>query len=592
MDLLEFRAGNPSIPSDVIVGRIHLLVDRYRKSGVDTREPVRATQTQPPVAQTSQSEQFSSGDQLAQSILHMKQIRGRDFDEPTDQEKANTAAKKSPPKTLFPVEHPPNPGEKNRGVVSAATSERACSNFAQRHARASRLLSGTTLLCMLAVPTYMCAADLAQFVAPFAERIRRLRIVWDATRPYGYMALLRFQTPDDAVLFAMEYDEKLFSEAFGQERCRVLPVERVEYHHATQQRSDFIASLAALNDHRSGDVVEWGEPSSKDEERGRWEEWPTCPVCLDRLDLESIVTGLCNHSLHTTCLARWSDPSCPVCRFVATDMPSAKAACEVCHVQTQLWICLVCGHVGCGRYVQHHALAHYRSTHHVFCMEIQSGRVWDYCSDSYVHRVLLNDPDGKHAVLETPTESEAHASPATTGSRGNATRNTLPSSSNRSVTEHEEEQTQLFAATVASKVDSLSQEYELLLFSQLESQRIWFEAKAAELEDIWSRRVRELEQQLQIYRRSGAPPAEEQCHQSESNEMSLKMLRELNERLLRDASTWRERVERLQRERDELADQVNDLLQHIEAGAKISTKSDAGMSVRVEARRFRRRSKP
>ncbi|KAK4531894.1 hypothetical protein CCYA_CCYA10G2751 [Cyanidiococcus yangmingshanensis] len=589
--LLNFRAGNPSIPSDIIVGRIHLLVSRRQPKEDTSEERTNPFQMEPPIALSRESTDTSLGDCIAQSILSTKQSQQRIVGESDNQVKNDPGPAGQSLDRSISMEHQASISDKVLSAPSAPTRGGSCSDFAQRHAKASRLFSGTTLLCMLAVPTYMCAADLAQFVAPFAGRIRRIRIVWDATRPNAYMVLLRFHTPDDAVLFGMEYDEKRFSEALGEERCRVLPVDRVEYCCAAEQRSRMVASLVVPPEHDSGDFVERDEPSSKEEDSGHLEEWPNCPVCLDRLDLESIMTGLCNHSLHTGCLARWSDPSCPVCRFVAIATPPVETACEVCHVQKQLWICLVCGHVGCGRYVQHHALAHYRSTHHVFCMEIQSGRVWDYSSDSYVHRVLLNEPDGKHAVLETSSKSEASSSVATAGLGRSSMRSTAVGSSSRNLMEHDEERTQLFAATVASKVDSLSQEYELLLFSQLESQRIWFEAKTAELEDTWSKRVRELEQQLQIYRKSGHSSVDDQ-HRTDLSKTNVGMLRELNERLLRDASVWREQVERLQRERDELAEQVNDLLQHIEACAKISTKSSAGVSVRVEARRSRRRPKP
>lgn len=45
-------------------------------------------------------------------------------------------------------------------------------------------------------------------------------------------------------------------------------------------------------------------------------ELPTCPVCLERLDvhISGIITTVCNHVFHSDCLQRWGDTSCPVCR--------------------------------------------------------------------------------------------------------------------------------------------------------------------------------------------------------------------------------------------------------------------------------------
>jgi BRCA1-associated protein len=38
-------------------------------------------------------------------------------------------------------------------------------------------------------------------------------------------------------------------------------------------------------------------------------ELPTCPVCLERMDesVDGILTILCNHAFHSSCLAKWGD---------------------------------------------------------------------------------------------------------------------------------------------------------------------------------------------------------------------------------------------------------------------------------------------
>ena len=95
-----------------------------------------------------------------------------------------------------------------------------------------------------------------------------------------------------------------------------------------------------------------------------------------------MVTIVCDHSFHCECLRRWSDSSCPVCRHVSDDSQS-KTACEVCGTTDSLWICLVCGHVGCGRYTGCGAGVHHNTaTDHSFAMELATQRVWDYKGDS------------------------------------------------------------------------------------------------------------------------------------------------------------------------------------------------------------------
>jgi len=50
----------------------------------------------------------------------------------------------------------------------------------------------------------------------------------------------------------------------------------------------------------------------------------------------------------------------------------------VCGAVEDLWICLICGHVGCGRYTSEHAQRHYLETHHNYAMALSDNRVWDY----------------------------------------------------------------------------------------------------------------------------------------------------------------------------------------------------------------------
>ncbi|CAB4406262.1 unnamed protein product [Rhizophagus irregularis] len=104
-------------------------------------------------------------------------------------------------------------------------------------------------------------------------------------------------------------------------------------------------------------------------------ELPTCPVCLERMDasVTGLLTILCQHTFHCDCLSKWGDSSCPVCRY------SQK----------------LCGNIGCGRYQEAHAYHHYKETFHLYALELETQRVWDYAGDGYVHRLIQNKTDGK-----------------------------------------------------------------------------------------------------------------------------------------------------------------------------------------------------
>ncbi|GAB5353982.1 hypothetical protein AAMO2058_000080600 [Amorphochlora amoebiformis] len=58
------------------------------------------------------------------------------------------------------------------------------------------------------------------------------------------------------------------------------------------------------------------------------------------------------------------------------------------------WICLVCGHIGCGRFQQSHAVRHFETTGHRFSLFLKSEAIWDYEGDGYVHRLLRHKTNG------------------------------------------------------------------------------------------------------------------------------------------------------------------------------------------------------
>ena len=129
-----------------------------------------------------------------------------------------------------------------------------------------------------------------------------------------------------------------------------------------------------------------------------------------------------------------------------TNTDSNLNECNICRSDVNLWICLICGSVGCGRYDAAHAFMHYQQTSHCFAMDLTTQRVWDYASDGYVHRIMQNKTDGK--LMDLPSAVEDY-------DNGYADNDSVP----------------------RDKLDSMSLEYTHLLTSQLDSQRLYFEEK-------------------------------------------------------------------------------------------------------------------
>ncbi|CAH8567985.1 unnamed protein product [Heterobilharzia americana] len=142
-------------------------------------------------------------------------------------------------------------------------------------------------------------------------------------------------------------------------------------------------------------------------------------VCLERLDepVQGILTTiLCNHTFHDGCISRVEDTICPVCRYVQSPEMLADGQCADCDIRENLWICLICGRVGCGRYGQKHAQLHFEETGHTFALELGKTLVWDYADDAYVHRLAVNHEDGKLVQLGAK-EVEARAEAALSAAR-------------------------------------------------------------------------------------------------------------------------------------------------------------------------------
>lgn len=261
-------------------------------------------------------------------------------------------------------------------------------------------------VCILSVPSLMCCQDLLSFTAAYHSELKHVRIV-KGSSPNTYMALLTFRTPQAVENFYRSFNGIPFNYLEPEWCCHLV----------------FVSKIETLSETEGGGMA----PASHT-------ELPTCSVCLERMDesVDGILTIMCNHSFHGNCLGKWGDSSCPVCRYVQTPEPTDESMCVECKARESLWICLICGHIGCGRYVHGHAYQHYVDTHHCYSMQLGSNRVWDYVGDNFVHRLLQNQDDGK-----------------------------LVQSSN--------------CQEKSEKASSEQLEYTYLLTSQLESQRLYYE---------------------------------------------------------------------------------------------------------------------
>ncbi|KAI0372743.1 zf-UBP-domain-containing protein [Pilatotrama ljubarskyi] len=477
--------------------------------------------------------------------------------------------------------------------AEASASAAATQSEESGGASQKNIESDDVTLAVLAVPSWMTPSDFLTFVAPAADGIAHLRMIRDSA-PNRSIVVMKFRDPANAAEFVEAYNGKQFN-SMEPETCHVVRV---------------LSIAIDVDDPISENISRIGSTRVS----GAY-ELPTCPVCLERMDaaVTGLVTVPCSHTFHCACLSKWGDSRCPVCRYSQTLLSShptspntsrtsrpipfapslssgERTQCADCGSTTNLWICLICGNIGCGRYGRAHAHAHYVSTTHLYALELETQRVWDYAGDGYVHRLIQNKADGK--LVELPSAAAAVGTRSDGGGGG-------PTAAD---------------ALTAEKIEAIGIEYSYLLTSQLDSQRTFYEEQTADLRNqIESMRslVEQLSAEVELYKQRARQEAERRAREEEeriaelerekvraekraekASELARSLAKELREEravsegLMKNLVVAKEHADAASRETaifrekvQELQDQVRDVMFFLEAKNKI----ESGEGVAAEA---------
>ncbi|KAJ4952058.1 hypothetical protein NE237_028890 [Protea cynaroides] len=376
------------------------------------------------------------------------------------------------------------------------------------------------LLFVVAVPNHISPEDLICFCASYMDQFSEVLIIRNDGMEDRYSVLIKLVDYQIAESFYWNFNGRRFSSTEA-EVCHILYVTSVEYTDSAE-----IASTPPLG----------------------FTELPTCPVCLERLDQDTsgILTTPCDHSFQCSCISKWADSSCLVCRFC--QQQAQKPTCSVCGTSEDLWICVICGFVGCGRYKEGHAFRHWKETQHCYSLDLETQRVWDYVGDNYVHRLNHSKTDGKLVELNSCCRLKD-------GDCGICDCS---------------EDSGISSALFGSKVEVIVDEYNRLLTSQLETQREYYEtllveAKGKKENSISKAVEKALSSKLQDIQLKYDKCVEEKRVAADKNK-NLMMNQKFLQKKVKEAE---EREISLSKLRDEkmvdLEEQIRDLRVYIEA---------------------------
>ncbi|CAL9730687.1 RING finger protein Etp1p [Monosporozyma unispora] len=437
-----------------------------------------------------------------------------------------------------------------------------------------------TMICILFVPTYFTVHDLLHFYIGddiVNNQITNFRILQnrDAGVGFNFMVLMKFKDPRNAKYFQETFNGKKFSK-IDPECCHVVFIKEVVFKPNLFENDD--KSLPYL----------LTDPFTRLDKETHPVELPMCPVCLERMDSETsgLITIPCQHTFHCHCLDAWKNSKCPVCRYssfrLARDSLIKQAGnspkCTTCGVQDNLWICLICGNIGCGRYNSKHAIQHYDSTSHCFAMDIKTQRVWDYAGDNYVHRIVQNEVDGKLVEVS----GNVGNNPSEEGSSQQHSQNNNNSNGDSDGKPTNDKDLDLAENFLRNKEYHL--EYVQVLVSQLESQREYYEEKIALLQkgvvaqeqlQTITRRMDLIEEQSDKRMKLYNERAKTIQELTEANKKQKELLEE-KDRMLDGMSAnlatfnkklekQQDRVKMLTEERKNLEEQVQDLMFYFKA---------------------------
>jgi hypothetical protein len=176
---------------------------------------------------------------------------------------------------------------------------------------------------VVSVPGNIEVTHFLRFIEPALEKVEQLRMIRDST-PNRTIVLIKFKEVKDAREFTVIYNGKAYYEKMKDVRSEL----------ASSPSSDSASELTVMILLPQSEICQIVKISSiqltasssppfaftpanptaatlpvATKEGYTVVELPSCPVCLERLDgnVSGLITVLCRHTFHCSCLMRWGD---------------------------------------------------------------------------------------------------------------------------------------------------------------------------------------------------------------------------------------------------------------------------------------------
>ncbi|KAM7475873.1 hypothetical protein LguiB_023116 [Lonicera macranthoides] len=417
--------------------------------------------------------------------------------------------------------------EETRGVMHLYKDDDASSS--------SELPVGRkALLCVLGVPNHMTYADFCQFCGSFVQHMLEMRIVRVDGMEDRYSILIRFDDLMSSDTFYKHFNGRRFS-SLEVEACHILFTVDVQYTGSIEHAQTSPASST---------------------------EQASCPVCLgiflkalvmrdwtkiwvvfsqpSATILSIVLVFLIGQILH----ARYADIASSSLKnlnvsFAKHQRMSGYVFFVVLLVaEGTKFILLYFSYYYAGfsfvpmtRYKEGHAIRHWKETQHCYSLELETQRVWDYVGDNYVHRLIQSKTDGKLVELN---HHGAHADDCGSCECGG----------DPGFTE----------ALWNSKFEAMVNEYNDLLTTQLENQKVYYESRIQEVEEETEREVSEaVEKAL-----NQNPKLQKMQVKLDKYMEEKKFLEDINDNLLRNTDIWKAKIVEIE-EREKKATSLKDI---------------------------------